>query len=205
MVPQTPTWPDHVEKWRECRLCPLAEQRNRICIARGTIPATVLFLGEAPGASEDAIGLPFVGPAGQLLDNETESRPGIVQRALPCHLEWSEQKRTNVWVMDIAVAFVNLVCCFPREAKAAGDSEPTHEEILACRPRLEEFIRLAQPKLVVTVGSLATGYYRWDGVTRTIDIVHPAAILRMPLAQKQMAAQKTVVVLRNTVENILRS
>ena len=101
-------------------------------------------------------------------------------------------------------ALTNLVACFPREAKAAGDNEPTHREIAACRPRLKEFVEVAQPRLVACVGSLATGHYPLDPERRRCDIVHPAAILRMPLAQKQMAVQRCIVQVRNAVANMVQ-
>jgi DNA polymerase len=148
------------------------------------VPCDVLFCGEAPGASEDAIGQPFVGRAGMLLDQ-------IVERAVPA---------------GVRCTFCNLVACFPREAKGRGDNEPEHNEIAACRPRLAEFIELAAPKLIVWVGVLAETYGplatdHYAPGYRSTRIVHPAAILRMPLAQKQMATQKSVVVLRNAIED----
>ena len=130
---------------------------------------------------------PFVGPAGHLLDQ-------IIERALP---------------PGTTYALTNLVACFPREAKARGDNEPEPGEIAACRPRLMEFIKLCHPRLVVLVGSLASNYIGHDAYGKVcgasaLDIIHPAAILRMPLAQKQMAVQKVIVVLRNAVECVLQ-
>ena len=180
-------WTDHVAKWRDCTACTLCEQRSNVVLARGQVPCDVLFCGEAPGASEDALGLPFVGPAGHLLDQ-------IIERALPPTVKY---------------ALTNLVCCFPAEAKARGDNEPEYSEIVACRPRLMEFITLAKPKLIVCVGSLAWNYVEHDAYGRVrganvIQIVHPAAVLRMPLAQKQMAVQKAIVILRNAVDSMLQ-
>lgn len=176
------TWTGHVNKWKDCKLCPLGGQRDRIVLARGTVPCDVLFIGEAPGASEDAIGLPFVGPAGSLQDS-------IIEQALP---------RTSY-------ALTNLVACLPREAKLAGYNEPDASEIRACRTRLVEFINLASPKLIVRVGILASTWVQDRLGIQFVDIVHPAAILRMPLAQRQMAIQKSVVILRNAVEDMVVS
>lgn len=180
-------WQLFVNKWKDCKLCPLYEQRSNIVLARGVIPADIMMVGEAPGASEDALGIPFCGPAGHLLDQ-------IVQRAVP---------------PSVTVVCCNLVCCYPAEAKAAGYNEPEYSEILACRPRLMEFIDIAQPKLIVCVGSLASDNINHDayGKVRGADviaIIHPAAILRMPLAQKQMAAQRAIVTLRTAVEDMLQ-
>lgn len=194
-------WTDHVAQWKDCTKCPLGAQRDRICLGRGVIPAEIVFIGEAPGVSEDALGLPFKGPAGALLDQ-------IIERALPSNTRF---------------ALTNLVACFPRIAKEAGDNEPDPREIEACRPRLREFVRLCHPRLIVLVGQLA----KWQvagqndfALTRDeidnglpwlkpgkfiefCDIVHPAAILRMPLAQKQMAVQRAIVLIRRAFEDMI--
>lgn len=180
-------WTEHVARWKDCQRCPLAQQRGRICLARGTVPCDVCFVGEAPGASEDAIGQPFVGPAGKLLD-------AIIASTL-----------TGPQQQEVRYALTNLVCCFPAEAKARGENEPERGEILACRPRLIEFVNVAQPRLIVCVGSLATEYVDHRDTVRCCDIVHPAAILRMPLAKKQMATQHAIVILRNAVEEAMSS
>lgn len=176
-------WFQHVEKWKDCQACSLGQQRDRICLARGSLPATVIFVGEAPGMSEDAIGLPFVGPAGHRLDQ-------IIAAALPA---------------DVTYALTNLVACFPREAKSRGENEPERNEILECRPRLIEFVNIAKPRLIVCVGKLASQYITHDSTIPCVDIDHPAYILRMPLAQQQMATQKCIVVLRNAVEDVLQT
>lgn len=196
----------HIEKWKDCTECPLSKQRDRIVLGRGAIPCDVLFVGEAPGPSEDAIGEPFRGLAGLILDNDSQHRPGIVQHALPCHQE------SGRWVMDIPIAYCNLVCCFPREAKGRGDNEPEENEILACRPRLQEFITIAKPKLIVCVGSLASDYIEHDAYgkhatgAKIVDIIHPAATLgkRMPQSQKQQAIDRAIVVVRSAWEDTLQ-
>lgn len=177
-------WADHVEKWKDCQLCPLSQQRSNICLARGLVPCTVLFIGEAPGLSEDAFGLPFKGPAGHLMDQ-------IIDRALKG---------------VVSYALTNLVACFPREAKSRGDNEPERGEILECRPRLIEFVNIAQPQLVVCVGGLANHYVQPINTMPQVDIVHPAYILaRLPAAQKNMAVQKCIVQVSNALEDVLQS
>ncbi len=196
-------WTEHVAKWRDCVDCPLAMQRGRICLARGSVPADVLFIGEAPGQSEDAIGQPFKGPAGQLLDE-------MILRAIPD---------------GITHALTNLVACFPRDAKDRGENEPEHDEILACRQRLVEFVRVSRPRLIVLVGALAKRYvsgaamFRLDGagcqpewvpdgtVLEFVEIVHPAHIKRkdVPLAKKQSMITHAVVTLRAAVDDMIES
>ncbi len=180
-------WLDHVERWQHCTECPLCEQRDKIVLARGVLPADVCFVGEAPGDSEDTLGLPFVGPAGHLMDQ-------IIERSVP---------------KDIRYCLTNLVACYPRNAKMAGTNEPEYDEIEACRERLVEFIHIAQPKLLICVGRLASDHIPperelWEGLIYK-DVVHPAAILRMPAAQKTMATQKCIVIIRNAIEDMLQS
>ncbi len=176
-------WQTFVEKWKNCTLCPLHTQRDRIVLARGKIPADIMLVGEAPGASENAIGVPFCGPAGRLLDQ-------IVEKAIP---------------LSISVVYCNLVCCFPADAKREGVNEPSHKEITACSSRLAEFVNLARPRLIVRVGALAAYHVDHTDTVRCADVVHPAAILRMPLAQRQMATQKSIVIIRNAVADMLES
>ena len=62
----------HVAKWKNCEQCDLHCHRKRVVLCRGTVPCKILFVGEAPGASEDVVGKPFMGPAGKLLDSMLE-------------------------------------------------------------------------------------------------------------------------------------
>ena len=64
----TTPWQAFAERWKDCRSCRLCEQRDKIVLARGTIPCDILMVGEAPGLSENSRGLPFDGPAGHRLD-----------------------------------------------------------------------------------------------------------------------------------------
>ena len=178
------TFKDHVLRWIDCKRCPLCETRDRVVLARGRVPCDVLFCGEAAGESENVLGAPFVGPAGHLLDD-------IIQRSAP------DNKR---------IAMTNLVACIPRDDDGGKATEPDDESIEACRPRLEEFIALAKPRLVVAVGMLARDWltqgYKYSirlpqPAPPLIEIVHPAAILRANSAQQSLMVRKCVVTLTN--------
>lgn len=181
----------HVEKWKAGCGSTECERARRVVLGRGTLPAEVLFLGEAPGESENVLGKPFCGPAGQLLDK-------IVRNGLRGAFK---------------VAYTNVVGCIPRED---GDptkkaTEPEHDQCLACKPRLEEFFALADGngantlKFVVAVGKVASDYtdVSWRDsakFTRTIpivSIVHPASILRANLVQRGLMIQRCEVTLKN--------
>ena len=160
---------DHVTEWKNCTRCELSQQRERIVLAKGDIPCDVLFLGEAPGESEDVVGLPFVGPAGRLLE-------ALISRAV-----------RNSAVREMKFAFTNLVACFPKEMKDIGVNEPPDYTIKECMPRVSEFIALADPSRIVCVGKLASKWIErimsHSDILR-IHIPHPAAILRANIANQ---------------------
>lgn len=178
---------EHVEKWKNCTKCELHKGRQRVVFARGKIPCHVLFIGEAPGESEDVLGYPFQGPAGKLLD-------GIVARALG-HL-------------NVGTAFTNLVCCIPRGEDGGKTGEPLPKEIRTCSDRLQEFLTIARPRLVVCVGSLSKSWVmeglkngiRLEEGVKTASVTHPAAILRMNVAQRGLETRRCEVVIRRAVE-----
>lgn len=182
----------HVAKWGQCRLCPLCETRDKVVFARGKLPADILLCGEGPGISENIRGIPFDGPAGKLLDQ-------IVARALQGGWE------------HLRVVHCNLVMCIPLSPLTGQKiDKPEPEHVEACRPRLEEFIRIASPKLVVAVGGQPDDYLKQgfkgsvkvpDGV-RIVTVRHPAAILRDNIAIQNLNRQRCVVTIRNAVDDV---
>lgn len=184
----------HVEQWKDCTRCHLHETRQRVVISRGKVPCDVLLTGEAPGESENVLGKPFVGPAGQLLDE-------VIRRA------------TRGMETHLRFAFTNLVCCIPRDDDGGKTAEPEDECVIACQPRLSEFVSLAQPKLIVCVGKLAwdwtdPGYkhaVKFHVSIPRIQIRHPASILRANVAQKGLMIQTAVVDLRSALEELQES
>jgi uracil-DNA glycosylase family 4 len=113
----------------ECRRCPLAQGRQQVVVSRGNPSAALMVIGEGPGAQEDAQGLPFVGRAGQLLD----------------------QMLASVGLDSNQEAYIcNVVKCRPPENR-----KPTPEEMAACRPWLLEQIALVDPAVIVLAGATA--------------------------------------------------
>lgn len=189
----------HKARWNRCTGCSLCKKRNRVVLARGKLPCDVLFVGEAPGASEDVLGKPFVGPAGRLLDR-------IIVEALnpPLYDEAADPDWTPP-----PIAFTNLVACIPKE-EGNEKREPTKEAIDACLPRLVEFFHLSLPTILIRVGQLAMKYATFsrlkaeDGSGKLIiaDILHPAAILRLDVSQKGLAIQRCVATLADVFASI---
>jgi uracil-DNA glycosylase len=148
----------------ECHRCPLGETRTQVVFGVGDPHARVVFIGEGPGKNEDLKGEPFVGAAGQLL-NELLAHAGL--------------ERSEVYI-------ANVVKCRP-----PGNRDPEAIEIETCTPFLREQIRVIKPDVLVTLGNFATKFVlKTDtGITRlhgkvqqagrfaVLPIFHPAAAI----------------------------
>jgi uracil-DNA glycosylase len=158
-----------------CTACRLAETRTNVVFGVGDPDARLMLVGEAPGKNEDLQGEPFVGAAGQLLDEL---------------LAWIGVKREEVYI-------ANVLKCRP-----PGNRDPKPDEIDSCKAYLRSQIRMIHPEVVVTLGNFATklllptemGITRirgqrfdwWLGAT-LIPTFHPAAALRgRPQVKEQM-------------------
>lgn len=188
----TTPWQKHVSDWSKCMKCDLCETRKSVVLARGSIPCDVLFIGEAPGESEDVLGRPFVGPAGKLLDQ-------IIEQSVSS---------------SVSYAMTNLVACIPRDRNNGGKTaEPEEHSLKECRPRLEQFVSIASPKLIVCVGKLAEtwlapGYKNSPKFARSIPqvaITHPAAILRANIAMHDLLVKRCVVAITNAIQEHVAS
>ena len=162
---------------RDCHDCPLKAARTNLVFGAGNADADVMFVGEAPGQQEDLQGLPFVGRAGQLL-NELLAEIGL--------------QRGDVFINNV------LMCRPP------GNRDPLPEEIAECEPHLRERIRLIEPKVICTLGNFATKLLTGQpiGITRQrgrpqereiggrnvvlYPLFHPAAALRTPAVKQQL-------------------
>lgn len=197
-------WKKHVLEWSDCMRCELCRTRQTVVLARGKVPCDVLFIGEAPGESENALGVPFVGPAGKLLDDVIERAFEGMTLDGPVHPEIAVVGRQLRW------AFTNVVCCIPRDDELGKLAEPPDEAVQACQPRLVEFVRLADPRLIVTLGktareALEPGLKRSPKFHKKIlqaHVVHPAAVLRMPEAQRGVEVRRAVAVISSAVEKL---
>ena len=148
-----------------CTACRLAGTRTQAVFSDGSHTADLMFIGEGPGQNEDIEGLPFVGRAGQLLNE------------LLAHVELRRE--------DIYIA--NVVKCRP-----PSNRDPRPDEIDACKHFLADQIRLVDPRVVMTMGNFSTKLLlkTQTGITRirgtvfpwwgrvVIPTFHPAAALR---------------------------
>lgn len=153
------------EQASTCTRCALAEGRKTVVFGSGNPDADLMFIGEGPGAEEDRRGLPFVGPAGELLTR-------IIQAI--------DLTRDEVYI-------ANIVKCRPPRNR-----DPLPDEVAACRPWLEAQIHLVRPRVIVALGRVAAQALlgeetpigklrgRWHSAhgVPVMPTYHPAALLR---------------------------
>ena len=153
------------QQCRNCFKCPLGKTRTNLVFGTGNEKAQIMLIGEGPGEQEDLQGVPFVGPAGKLLDDM---------------LEMIDLDRQKVYI-------ANIVKCRPPRNR-----DPLNVEQEACRPWLDRQIALVNPKIIVCLGRIAAmaliredfritrEHGQWfdrDG-RRLMATYHPSALLR---------------------------
>jgi len=154
----------------DCRRCKLATTRTNIVFGEGDPKAELMFIGEGPGADEDATGRPFVGRAGQLLTKMIEA---------------IDLKREDVYIANVV------------KSRPPGNRAPEADEVKACIPFLFRQIEAIRPKLIVALGNPAMqalldtkigitkmrgqlqDYPRVSGI-KVLPTFHPAYLLRSP-------------------------
>jgi uracil-DNA glycosylase len=151
----------------DCRRCKLYAGRTNLVFGDGAAKARLMFVGEAPGAEEDAQGLPFVGAAGQLL-NRMLSRLGL--------------SREEVYIANVV------------KSRPPGNRDPEADEIAACLPFLKKQIQAIRPQVIVILGRIAAQALlgtkepltrmrgRWQRYQdiRVMPTFHPSYLLRFP-------------------------
>lgn len=158
---------DIKEQVENCTKCPLHKNRTNTVFGEGDENAEIMFIGEAPGEKEDETGRPFVGRAGNKLNDIIES---------------VDLKREDFYI-------VNTVKCQP-----PSNRDPEPWEMDECRDYLEATIASINPKLIVTLGAVPTQYlldtderisdlrgkfYEWRGV-QVFPLFHPSYLLHQP-------------------------
>ena len=159
------TWENLKHDCKSCRACSLGDTRHNLVFGVGNEQAEVMLIGEGPGEQEDLKGIPFVGPAGRLLDDM---------------LEMIDLDRSKVYI-------ANIVKCRPPRNR-----DPLNVEQEACRPWLDRQIALVDPKIIVCLGRIAAmsliredfritrehGQWFRLGARRIMATYHPSALLR---------------------------
>jgi len=155
-----------------CQKCSLYQGRNHTIFGNGNENASIMLVGEAPGADEDRIGTAFIGKAGQLLD----------KIMLACNFT----REKHVFIS-------NIIKCRP-----PGNRVPENSEIVACLPYLDQQIELINPNIIVAMGATAyrslvggspkitrdRGKWQMLGNRFLMPTYHPSALLRNPNLKK---------------------
>ena len=158
-------WKELKQACAQCHRCGLGETRHSLVFGDGAENARIMLIGEGPGEQEDRQGVPFVGPAGKLLDDM---------------LEMIDLDRSRVYI-------ANVVKCRPPHNR-----DPLNEEQAACRRWLDAQRDLIRPKLIVCLGRIAAmaiikpdfritrEHGQWFDIesARAMAIYHPSALLR---------------------------
>jgi uracil-DNA glycosylase len=172
------------EEARGCVACPLHQTRTTVVFGSGNADADLMFIGEAPGANEDKLGLPFVGQAGKLLD----------------------KLLTEIGLDRADVFIANTVKCRP-----PNNRDPHPHEIESCNGYLRRQVELIEPSVICTLGNFATKLLRADttGISRLhgqdeVRMIGPRAVRLLPLYHPAAAlyTPSTLDMLRADFERI---
>ena len=163
-------WEELEQRCKSCEKCKLCSSRTNVVFGDGNRNADLMFIGEGPGADEDAQGLPFVGRAGQLLTKMIAAM--------------QYDRKTEVYI-------ANIVKCRP-----PGNRNPEPDEAAACIGYLKRQIELVHPKVIILLGAVPLLYLMgMKGITsirgkwldyqgiRVMPTFHPAYLLRNPDAK----------------------
>lgn len=190
-------WPALREAVRQCQACGLHAQRRQAVFGMGDERARWLVVGEGPGEQEDAQGLPFVGPSGQLLDAMLRAI-GLDRRAQVDAAATARDPALPPLSQPAQPVFIaNAVKCRP-----PGNRNPHPDELAHCLPYLQRQIALLQPRIILALGRFAVQsllgsteplgrlrgrVHRCQGIPVIVSY-HPAYLLRQP-AEKARAWQ----------------
>jgi len=181
---------------QKCRGCDLYKTATQVVFGAGPARARVLFVGEQPGDQEDRQGVPFVGPAGAMLDK------ALADAGIP---------RGEVYLTNAVKHFK-----WEPRGKRRIHKKPRASEIRACRPWLEAEMRAVKPQILVCLGAVAAQTLLGPQFKlmqnrgkvlegRVVATIHPSAVLRAPDAEGRRAAYASLVADLKVVANALRA
>jgi DNA polymerase len=174
------TWEELKTQCESCEKCELCKTRTNVVFGQGNQNARIMFIGEAPGESEDLSGIPFVGRAGKLFDK---------------YLEAVDIPRESVYI-------ANMLKCRPPKNR---DPLPSEQDL--CIEYLREQVRLIRPKLIVCLGRISAmrlirpdfkitkehGEWFKKGDFEICAVYHPSLLLRDPRKKEDMLTDMKAV------------
>ena len=156
---------EFIQKCHSCTKCSLHQTRKNCVVGKGNINADIMLVGEAPGEVEDMQGVPFVGPAGKLLDK---------------------------YLLAVGIPQDSIYICNILKCRPPKNRDPLPEESDACMELLRDQVRMVKPKVIVCLGRIAAGMLiKKDfkitaehgklfekGKFKMFAVYHPSALLR---------------------------
>jgi DNA polymerase len=181
---------------QKCRGCDLYKTATQAVFGAGPARARVMFVGEQPGDQEDRQGVPFVGPAGAMLDK------ALADAGIP---------RSEVYLTNAVKHFK-----WEPRGKRRIHKKPRASEIKACRPWLEAELRAVKPQILVCLGATAAQAVLGPQFKlmqnrgkvleeRIVATIHPSAVLRAPDSDARRAAYESLVADLKVVAKALRA
>jgi DNA polymerase len=149
-----------VKSYLDCQRCGLCKFRREIVFGRGSLPAKLLFIGEAPGKTEDLLGIPFVGQVGKLFEY-----------AMKLGASMAGLEKPPSYFLTTAIA------CRSIDAQNGENRQPTGDEVWACFERLQKTYSQVNPKRVVFLGEVAK-HFLHKAFPSANCLRHPAYVLR---------------------------
>lgn len=199
LIPDKYTLPELKAAASGCRACPLWARGTQTVFGEGRVTSRLILVGEQPGDSEDRQGIPFVGPAGRVLDQG---------------LEMAGIDRADAYVTNVVKHFKWVA-----QGKRRLHTKPNAREIGACLPWIDAEIDLIRPRVLVALGATAAQALLGKKVLVTRDhgqfiptdrapyatvTIHPSAILRSRSDQERHAAMEQFVADLRIVSAVLR-
>jgi uracil-DNA glycosylase len=198
LIPAGADWKELRDIAATCQACDIWKRGTQTVFGEGPRPARVMLVGEQPGDAEDEAGLPFVGPAGKLLDRALEDA-GI--------------DRSQAYVTNVVKHFK-----WEARGKRRIHSKPSGAEIRACKPWLEAELQVVEPEALVLLGATAAQallgasfrvtasrgrFIESPLAHHVLATVHPSSILRAPGDEARHEAMAAFVADLSVVANAL--
>jgi uracil-DNA glycosylase family 4 len=204
--PERINWTTHQANWNDCKGCTLCKGRSKVLLLRGSIPADILFIGEAPRIEDDVLKRPYSGAIGAYVDQVWNEALEETRRSL----------RRNV---TVTCAYTNLVACVPREE--GKWRKVTIEEKKECYKRLRETIILTQPIVIILYGkqvrkdfdaiSTDTNFskdyanYPVRELRTFYTVNEPSLITSAPIEVRGILHQELVVTVRDAMVDVIET
>ena len=174
-----------IKDWSSCRSCILCNGRRRVCIRRDGIRTwpnstrciKLFFIGEAPGATEDATGIPFSGRSGRILNQIFEYTQASFEFCIT-NLVCCRPVDIKILMPEGIDSEENLSQLVPIYEYSNHNRKPNPTEIIACQPHIHEIVSTFKPRGIVYLGQVASNSFLPIRTISSLSLLHPATIVK---------------------------